>query len=239
MYSPAPGRACNSIGGVITIDRPYTGHVSPGENPQQRDLDGARIVKMSVGPMDNNVYLVQCAATGAAVLIDAANEPERILELVEQEMPGKVRLIVTTHQHRDHWMGLEQVARVLGAPTAAHPLDADALPVTPDELLEGGRTVDVGDLALDVIHLSGHTPGSIALVLTESTGRTHIFTGDSLFPGGVGKTRSPEAFDSLFTDVTTKIFDRYEDATVYPGHGDDTTLSAERPHLEEWRARGW
>src|SRR5690606_34689495 len=89
MYSPAPGRACNSIGGVITIDRPYTGHVSPGENPQQRDLDGARIVKMSVGPMDNNVYLVQCAATGAAVLIDAANEPERILELVEQEMPGK------------------------------------------------------------------------------------------------------------------------------------------------------
>lgn len=224
---------------MITIDRPYTGHVSPGSNPQQRDLDGARIVKMSVGGMDNNVYLVQCAASGAAVLIDAANEPDRILELVEQEMPGKVRTVVTTHQHRDHWMALEQVDQALGVPTAAHPLDAEALPVTPDHLLDDGDTLEVGDLALDIIHLSGHTPGSIALVLTEPAGRVHIFTGDCLFPGGVGKTRSPETFDSLLTDVTTKLFDRYDDAVVYPGHGDDTTLAAERPHLQEWRSRGW
>ncbi|MBF6357015.1 MBL fold metallo-hydrolase [Nocardia higoensis] len=247
MYSPPqlPARnslrlpACNSIVEVITIDRPYTGHVSSGSNPQQRDLDGARIIKMSVGGMDNNVYFVQCAVSGAAVVIDAANEPDRILQLVEQEMPGKVRFVITTHQHRDHWMALEQVTESLGVPTAAHRLDADALPVPPDRLLEDGETFDVGDLALDVIHLSGHTPGSIALVLTEPTGRAHIFTGDSLFPGGVGKTHSPEAFDSLLTDVTTKLFDHYDDAFVYPGHGDDTTLAAERPHLGEWRARGW
>src|SRR5690606_2852133 len=136
MYSPVRAPSCNSIVGVITIDRPYTGHVSSGSNPQQRDLDGARIIKMSVGGMDNNVYLVQCAASGAAVLIDAANEPDRIVELVEQEMPGKVRAIITTHQHRDHWMALEQVTEAIGAPTCAHALDADALPVTPDRLLE-------------------------------------------------------------------------------------------------------
>ncbi|MEV0031217.1 MBL fold metallo-hydrolase [Nocardia sp. NPDC050793] len=225
---------------MITIERPYTGHVSAGSNPQQRDLDGARIVKMSVGAMDNNVYLVQCAATGAALLIDAANEPDRILELIAQEAPGKVRLIVTTHQHPDHWWALKEVAAELDVPTAAHRLDAGSLPVTPDRLLADGDTVEIGDLTLTAIHLSGHTPGSIALALPEEPGRIHLFTGDSLFPGGVGKTHSPEDFTSLYTDVTTKLFDRYDDDTVvYPGHGDDTTLGAERPHLGEWRERGW
>ncbi|WP_280195985.1 MBL fold metallo-hydrolase [Nocardia farcinica] len=240
MYPPPPGLPWNSIGGVITIDRPYTGHVSPGSNPQQRDLDGARIVKMAVGGMDNNVYLVQCAATGAAVLIDAANEADRILELVEQEMPGKVRLIVTTHQHPDHWAALQQVAAALDVPTAAHALDAEPLPVKPYRLLDDGETVEIGELALDVIHLRGHTPGSLALALPEPAVRTHLFTGDSLFPGGVGKTWSPADFDTLLGDVTTKIFDRYDDDTVvYPGHGEDTTLGVERPHLNEWRERGW
>lgn len=131
---------------MITIDRPYTGHVSPGSNPQQRDLEGARVLKMAVGAMDNNVYLVQCAATGAALLIDAANEPERILELVAQEAPGKIKLIVTTHQHPDHWWALEEVAKTLGVPTAAHRLDADPLPVTPDRYLEDGDVLEIGDL---------------------------------------------------------------------------------------------
>ncbi|BDU01701.1 MBL fold metallo-hydrolase [Nocardia sputorum] len=225
---------------MITIERPYSGHVSPGANPQQRDVPGARILKMSVGGMDNNCYLVQCTATGAALLIDAANEASRIAELVEQETPGQVQLIVTTHQHRDHWMALRETAAATGAPTAAHPLDADPLPVRPDRLLAEGDTVTIGELVFEVIHLRGHTPGSITLALTDGAGRVHLFTGDSLFPGGVGRTTSPADFTSLFTDVSAKLFDRYpDDAVVYPGHGDDTTLGAERADLPAWQERGW
>ncbi|MEV0294173.1 MBL fold metallo-hydrolase [Nocardia sp. NPDC050710] len=225
---------------MITIDVPYTGHVFPGSNPQQRDLPGARIIKMSVGAMDNNCYLVQDAATGAALLIDAANEPERIAALIAQEAPGKIRLILTTHQHPDHWWGLKEVQAETGAPTAVHALDAAPLPVHPDRLLADGDTVDIGDLTFSVIHLRGHTPGSVTLALTDESGRHHLFTGDSLFPGGVGKTNSPADFDSLYKDVTTKLFDCYpDDAIVYPGHGNDTTLGAERPQLAEWRERGW
>ncbi|WP_225727174.1 MULTISPECIES: MBL fold metallo-hydrolase [unclassified Nocardia] len=225
---------------MITIDRPYTGHVSPGSNAQQRDLPGARIVKLSVGRMDNNCYLIQDTDSGAALLIDAANEPDRLAELVVQEAPGQVRLIVTTHQHLDHWFALKETAAATGAPTAAHALDAEPLSVQPARLLADGDVIEIGALRFDVIHLVGHTPGSVALAYTDADGRTHLFTGDSLFPGGVGKTQNPADFDSLYRDVTTKLFDRYgDDTVVYPGHGDDTTLGAERPHLGEWRERGW
>ncbi|MFD3706583.1 MBL fold metallo-hydrolase [Nocardia sp. NPDC058658] len=224
---------------MITIDSPYTGDVSPESNPQQRNITGARIIKMSVGGGDNNVYLVQDCATGAALLIDAANEAARLIELIEQEAAGQVRLIVTTHQHIDHWWALPEVAG-LGISTAAHELDAAPLPVTPDRLLCDDDAIVIGDLTFTVIHLRGHTPGAIALALTDGAGRTHLFTGDSLFPGGIGKTATPADFDSLYRDVTTKLFDRYPDDTaVYPGHGADTTLGAERPHLDEWRQRGW
>ncbi|MFG1773195.1 MBL fold metallo-hydrolase [Nocardia salmonicida] len=225
---------------MVTVARQYTGHVTAGEEAQQRDVPGARIVKMSVGPMDNNTYLIQSTATGAAVLIDAANDAERIIELTTLETPGQIEQLVTTHRHPDHWQALTEVTKSLDVPTAAHTLDADHLPVRPDRLLEDGDTLEIGDLVLHVIHLRGHTPGSIALALTDNTGHTHLFTGDSLFPGGVGKTHSPADFDTLLTDVTTKLFDRYPDDTVvYPGHGDDTTLGADRANLPEWRARGW
>ncbi|UNN05258.1 MBL fold metallo-hydrolase [Rhodococcus opacus] len=225
---------------VLTLDQPYTGHVSPGSNPQLHNVDGGRIIKMSVAAGDNNVYLIECTTTGQALLIDAANEPERVVALVKQEAPD-LRLVVTTHQHIDHWWALKDVVAATGAPTAAHPLDAEALPVTPNRSLVDGDKITIGVLTFEVIHLRGHTPGSIALALTErDRGRTHLFTGDSLFPGGIGKTAEPENFDTLITDVETKIFDRYPDNTlVYPGHGDDTTLGVERPHLTEWRQRGW
>ncbi|MFI1916368.1 MBL fold metallo-hydrolase [Nocardia sp. NPDC020380] len=225
---------------MISIDTPYTGHVSAGSNPQQREVPGARIVKMSVGAMDNNVYLVQSTATGAALLIDAANEPERILELLTQEAPDRVELIVTTHQHPDHWWGLKDVVAATEIPTAAHELDAAPLPVPPARLLADGDIIRIGDLELEAIHLSGHTPGSVALALTDGGGRTHLFTGDSLFPGGVGKTGNAKDFASLLGDVESKLFGRFgDDTVVYPGHGDDTTLGRERPQLGEWRARGW
>ena len=150
-------------------------------------------------------------------------------------------LVVTTHQHWDHHRALRDVVAATGAYTAAGREDADALPVTPDRLLAQGDRIEVGALSLEVLHLRGHTPGSIALAYREPDGSTHLFTGDSLFPGGVGNTKNPgQSFASLIEDVTTRVFDVYDDDTwVYPGHGNDTTLGAERPHLQEWRERGW
>ncbi|MFI5716065.1 MBL fold metallo-hydrolase [Nocardia sp. NPDC051750] len=225
---------------MITIETTYTGHVESGGAAQRREVPGARVTKMSVGPMNNNTYLVQCAATGATLLIDAANEADRIGDLIAQEAGGTVALIVTTHQHPDHWQALAAVADSTGAPTAAHSLDAEPLPVPPHRILAEGDTVAVGELTLEVIHLVGHTPGSVTLALTDGSGRTHLFTGDCLFPGGPGRTTNPEDFNSLFNGLTSKVFDRFADDTVvYPGHGDDTTLGVERPHLEEWKSRGW
>ncbi|TSD98036.1 MBL fold metallo-hydrolase [Skermania sp. ID1734] len=222
----------------VPIDTTYTGHVSAGSAAQQRDVPGATIIKMSVGPMDNNAYLLRCSETGLCLLIDAANDADRLIWLLEQEAPA-LELIITTHQHADHWQALQEVAATTRAATAAHPLDAQPLPVKPDRLLNDGDTVHVGEMALDVIHLQGHTPGSIALVLTDRDGQVHIFTGDCLFPGGVGKTTNPTDFASLLGGVESKLFNRYADAHIYPGHGDDTMLADERPKLTEWRERGW
>jgi glyoxylase-like metal-dependent hydrolase (beta-lactamase superfamily II) len=218
----------------------YTGHVERG-TAARRTLPGATIVKASVGPMDNNAYLITCSETGETLLIDAANDAADLIDLVRDRAP-KLALIVTSHQHFDHWQALEALVEATGAPTAAHSLDASPLPVKPDRLLADGDTVNVGRLSFDVIHLRGHTPGSVALALQgEAAGNaTQLFTGDCLFPGGVGRTTKPADFQSLFDGVKTKIFDRFGDETVvYPGHGDDTTLGAERPHLDQWRARGW
>lgn len=223
---------------MTVVDDNYTGHVE-AQTAARRTLPGASIVKVSVGPMDNNAYLVTCSQTGETLLIDAANDPEILLELIERFAP-KLSLIVTSHQHFDHVQALEQVAKSTGAPTAAHQLDAEALPVKPDRILAQGDTVKVGDLTFDVIHLQGHTPGSVALALVGADEATHLFTGDCLFPGGVGKTWQEGDFEKLLSGVTSKVFDVYGDSTVvYPGHGDDTTLGAERPHLAEWRERGW
>ena len=225
---------------MTVLEDNYTGHVEP-QTAARRTLPGASIVKVSVGPMDNNAYLVTCSQTGQTLLIDAANDPAILLELIERYAPT-LSLIVTTHQHQDHWLALSEVAGSTGAPTAAHRLDAGPLPVTPDRLLAGGDTVTVGELSFDVIHLRGHTPGSVALALSGPAAgdEVQLFTGDCLFPGGVGKTWKEGDFEQLLGDVTSRVFDVYSDATiVYPGHGDDTTLGTERPHLAEWRERGW
>lgn len=225
---------------MTVVDDTYTGHVEP-QAAARRTLPGATIIKMSVGPMDNNTYLVTCSRTGESLLIDAANDPDLLVDLVRVHGP-KLTLIVTSHQHFDHWQALEAVAAATGVPTAAHQLDAEPLPVKPDRFLAGGDTITVGDLIFDVIHLRGHTPGSVALALRPAGERTatHLFTGDCLFPGGVGKTWEPGAFEQLLGDVDSRVFGAYgDDTVVYPGHGDDTNLGAERPHIDEWRERGW
>ncbi len=239
VWSGRLGRRSN-LAPMTVVDDNYTGHVDPG-TVARRTLPGATILKASVGPMDNNAYLVTCSATGQTLLIDAANDAEVLIDLIRRYAP-KIALIVTSHQHFDHWQALQAVAEATGAPTAAHEIDAEPLPVKPDRLLANGDRVQIGELSFDVIHLRGHTPGSIALALDGAAtgGVTQLFTGDCLFPGGPGRTTRPEDFDSLMSGLETEVFDRFDDATVvYPGHGDDTTLGAERPHLSQWRERGW
>jgi glyoxylase-like metal-dependent hydrolase (beta-lactamase superfamily II) len=229
-----------TVADMTTVEDDYTGHVEPG-TAARRTLPGASIVKASVGPMDNNAYLISCSQTGETLLIDAANDAPILLDLVERYAPT-LTLIVTSHQHRDHWQALAEVVQATGAPTAAHRLDAEPLPVTPDRILGDGDTIRIGELTFDVIHLQGHTEGSVALALSGPAAgdAVQLFTGDCLFPGGVGKTGKEGDFERLLGDVTTKVFDVYPESTVvYPGHGDDTTLGTERPHLGEWRERGW
>jgi glyoxylase-like metal-dependent hydrolase (beta-lactamase superfamily II) len=215
----------------------YDGHVEPGGSPAVRELDALAVTKLSVGPMDNNAYLLECRSTGDLVLIDAANDADRLLALVAGRPLGTV---VTTHRHRDHWQALEEVVTATGARTCAGTDDAGAIPVPSDRLLTEGDTVAVGDCSLRVVTLVGHTPGSVALVYEDPAGHPHLFTGDSLFPGGVGKTAGPDEFRSLLDDVESKLFGVLPDETwFYPGHGDDSTLGAQRPAVAEWRSRGW
>jgi glyoxylase-like metal-dependent hydrolase (beta-lactamase superfamily II) len=214
----------------------YTGNVTVGGPPDSRELPGLSVTKLAVGPMDNNAYLLRDLRTGEALLIDAAAEADRLIELIGDT---PVVRIVTTHKHADHWQALAEVQAATGAAVAAHPIDAEEIPVTVTEPVEHGDTVRAGDVELTVIHLRGHTPGSIALRY-DAAAEPHLFTGDSLFPGGPGKTTSAADFTSLMNDLEQRVFDQLPDPTwVYPGHGNDTTLGAERPHIPEWRARGW
>ena len=214
----------------------YTGDVTVGGPVDTREINGVTLTKIAVGPMNNNAYLLRCEHTGQGLLIDAAAEPARLLEMIG-DIP--VQKIVTTHQHHDHWQALAEVKAATGAITVAHPLDAPGIPVPTDELVEDGGTIQFGDVSLAAIHLVGHTPGSIALTYTGGPD-PQLFTGDCLFPGGPGRTTRPEDFSSLIGGLEERVFERLPDATwIYPGHGNDTTVGAERPHLAEWRARGW
>jgi glyoxylase-like metal-dependent hydrolase (beta-lactamase superfamily II) len=216
----------------------YTGHTDPGGDAIRRTLGGLTVTKVSVGPMDNNAYLLVCNATGETLLIDAANEAERLGELVASGT-DRLSTLVTTHRHADHWQALAEVVETYRPETIAHPLDAPELPVPPSTLVEHGDTIRLGEAQLDVIHLRGHTPGSIALLYRDGTD-PHLFTGDCLFPGGPGKTWSEDDFVSLIGDLEERVFGPLPDETwIYPGHGDDTTLGVERPSLAEWRTRGW
>ena len=213
----------------------YTGNVEVGGPPQARELERLTITKLAVGPMDNNAYLLECRASGTALLIDAANEAPRLIELLHGRPLDSV---LTTHRHGDHWQALAAVVQATGARTLAHPADVDGIPVRTAKAIEDGDQVPVGQAELEIVHLVGHTPGSVAVVYRGDG--VHVFSGDSLFPGGPGRTTSPEDFTTLMDDLEEKVFGRLPDDTwIYPGHGADTTLGAERPHLSEWRARGW
>jgi glyoxylase-like metal-dependent hydrolase (beta-lactamase superfamily II) len=221
----------------------YDGKVTVGGDPQTRELTHLSITKVAVDTqMSNNAYLLRCRETGAQALIDAAAEPDTLLPVVGD---AGLTTVVTTHQHWDHHRALADVVAATDAETVAGGPDADAITEQTDvpvmRRVEQGDEVAVGNCRFEVIRLTGHTPGSIALLYEDPDGHPHLFTGDSLFPGGVGNTFGDEAaFVRLIDDVETKVFQRLPDDTwFYPGHGDDSTLGAERPHLPEWRARGW
>lgn len=220
----------------------YTGETAPGGPTALRVLPSLMIRKASVGPMDNNAYLLTCRVSGAQLLVDAAADAPRLERLVrEGSSTSRLDTIVTTHSHHDHVGALAALVRATGARTAAGAADAPDIAVPTDVLLRDGDVLRVGVHDLEVIGLRGHTPGSIALLYRGGEDGDHLFTGDSLFPGGVGATQGDaERFSRLLDDVTARIFDRLGDSTwVHPGHGPDTTLGAERPQLAAWRDRGW
>jgi glyoxylase-like metal-dependent hydrolase (beta-lactamase superfamily II) len=215
----------------------YDGHVEPDGAWQDRTDGAVFIRKLSVEEMDNNVYVIACARTDQALLVDAAARPDRLREAMDG---FDVQAVVQTHGHWDHVRAWEALADDPGLQVWGHPSDADLFPAPLDRHLGHGEVLQVGDLQIEVLHTPGHTPGSLQY-LVHGAERPHLVTGDSLFPGGPGNTwGDPEKFTQLMDNLEEHVFGRLPDETwVYPGHGDDTTLGAERPSLAEWRARGW
>jgi glyoxylase-like metal-dependent hydrolase (beta-lactamase superfamily II) len=210
------------------------------------DLDHVTVRSVSVGDMDNNVYLITAKESGQQVLIDAADDLPAIRRLLQEGAgdavaPAHLELIATTHQHWDHVRALEGLVAETGARTAAGRQDVGGIPVPVDVVLDHGDVGNFEGFDLTAVHLRGHTPGSIAYVLKNGDAPHLIFSGDSLFPGGVGNTqKDPDRFALLFADVVERLFETYpDDAIVLPGHGRPTTLGTERPRLGEWQARGW
>ena len=194
--------------------------------------DSLRVRRLVVGPLDNNVFVVACARTGEAAIIDAAAEGDRIEAAVADVEPVA---ILTTHGHHDHVGAAVEMRERLGVPLWIHPADAALAGFVPDQRLEDGETVLVGDLRVKVVHTPGHTPGSTCLALPG-----HLFSGDTLFPGGPGATGRPgSSFEQIIESIRHRLFTLPDATQVHPGHGLDTTIGTERPQLPEWIARGW
>lgn len=214
-------------------------HVEPGGPAHAYPLPAGAlaVTKLSVGPYDNNAYLLTDPESGETLLVDAANDADRLLAELRAGPSGAGRLVgvVTTHRHPDHTFALAEMLRATGAWSGAHPADADALPVAPDRLLTDGDTVTVGRFAVTVLHTPGHTEGSISFRLPHA----QVLTGDALFPGGVGRTDGPEAFAQALSSAERQVFTLPGETRVSPGHGDDAEVAREAPQLETWRRRGW
>ncbi|MCX7621353.1 MAG: MBL fold metallo-hydrolase [Acidimicrobiales bacterium] len=192
----------------------------------------AEIHKLVVGPIDNNVFVLRCKKTGDAVLIDAANEHEKLLDLCQRL---GVRRVLETHGHWDHIQAVPAV-RDAGYDVGVTAEDASMLD-SYDFILEDDSVIEVGRLRLRTIHTPGHTPGSICFKLE---GSPILFSGDTLFPGGPGATKYPGGdFPTIIESIDRKLFVLPPETLVLPGHGDDTTIGTERPHLQEWIDRGW
>lgn len=194
--------------------------------------EAVRVGALAVGPYDNNVYVVACARTRQAVIIDAAAEAGQIIGLCTGLV---VESILTTHGHFDHLGAVDEVRTALDVPWRMHEADCRIAGRSPDEPLADGDEIPVGDIVLHAVHSPGHTPGSVSFVVEP-----YLFSGDTLFPGGPGATRwEYSSFGQIMDSLEQRLFTLPDPTVVYPGHGPGTTLGAERPHLAEWRARGW
>ncbi|HEU4783807.1 MAG TPA: MBL fold metallo-hydrolase [Ktedonobacterales bacterium] len=186
------------------------------------------------GPMENNVYLLVSPQTREAVLIDASDDAERLAEEVSK-LRARVRMILLTHGHADHWGALGQLRDTWGVPVGIHLADADMLPLTPNFALDDGQRIGLGFGEIHVLHTPGHTPGGVCFLADGC-----LFSGDTLFPGGPGATKQPLGdFPLIMTSLREKLFVLPDSTLVLPGHGKSTTIGTERPALDEWQARGW
>jgi glyoxylase-like metal-dependent hydrolase (beta-lactamase superfamily II) len=200
--------------------------------PAHYESTAVRVDKVVVGPYENNAYVVRCKGTGKAILVDAANEHELLVPLCRAL---GVRRVLTTHGHFDHIQAVE-ACRDAGIDVGVAAEDAKMLP-SYDFVIGDDDVIEVGDLRLTAIHTPGHTPGSTSFLLD---GEPLLFTGDTLFPGGPGNTMFEGAsFDQIIASIDRRLFTLPADLLVLPGHGLDTTVGEERPHLQEWIDRGW
>lgn len=194
--------------------------------------DRVEVHSMVVGPLATNVYVLRCRRTGEAVLVDAADRPDLLLE--QSEALG-VRSVLQTHGHHDHIAAVPAM-RAAGYPVAVGAGDADMLPGW-DEILDDGEVIEVGELQVRTLATPGHTPGSVCF---DVQGVPLLLSGDTLFPGGPGATGGdPTRFASIIEHIETKLFSLAPDTVVLPGHGPATTIGSERPNLAAWVARGW
>jgi glyoxylase-like metal-dependent hydrolase (beta-lactamase superfamily II) len=202
------------------------------DRPAHFEDTDVRIDKLIVGPFENNVFIVRSTRTGDAVLLDAANEHELLLDVARAT---GVRRVLTTHGHWDHIQAVTAV-RDAGIEVGIAAADAEMLP-SYDFVIPDDEVYEVGDLRLRAVHTPGHTRGSTSFLLE---GKPIVFTGDTLFPGGPGNTATPGAgFDQIIDSIDQRLFTLPPDHLVLPGHGLDTTVGEERPHLQEWADRGW
>jgi len=211
---------------------PRGGTLGGMTRPAHYETSDVRIDKIVVGPYENNVFVVRCKGTGQAVLIDAANEHELLLEV---SRATGVRRVLTTHGHFDHIQAVTQM-RDAGIDVGIATEDAKMLPAY-DFTIPDDDVIEVGELRLHTIHTPGHTRGSTCFLLE---GHPVLFSGDTLFPGGVGNTSFEGGdFPTIIRSVDTRLFTLEGETLVLPGHGLDTTIATERPHLQEWVDRGW
>ncbi len=200
--------------------------------PAHYDDAAVRVEKLVVGPFENNVFVIQCKSTGEAAIVDAANEHDLLLEVCRS---AGVRRVLTTHGHWDHIQAVTQM-RDAGIDVGIAPDDASMLPAY-DFTIDDGDVIEVGDLRLRTLHTPGHTPGSLCFVMDDTP---LAFSGDTLFPGGPGTTALPGGdFDRIIESIDRRLFTLPPDTVLLPGHGLDTTVGDEQPHLQEWVDRGW
>jgi hydroxyacylglutathione hydrolase len=188
-----------------------------------------QIHRLGLGPYGTNCYILVCQTTRDSVLIDTPAEADKIIEGLRDTNP---RYILLTHDHADHLGAFSELRAELKVPVAMHALDAESLPSPPEVLLNDGDTVSFGDIVLEVLHTPGHTPGSLCF----RAGR-YLIAGDTIFPGGPGKTGSPNHFRQIVQSITEKIFTLPDDTLIYPGHGDSTVLKKEKEEFAIFASR--